>query len=261
MAPLILVTNDDGIRSEGLEFLARELEDIGSVYIVAPQEERSAVSHALTIHDPVRIKKVSDRVFAVRGTPADCIIIAVRKILPERPDLVVSGINHGGNIGDDVMYSGTVAAAREACYLDLPAFAISQLYREELFNLRLAGRIARELAKKVLQEGLPSGTFLNVNVPATEFKGVKLTHQGCKLSKSSIHESHDPRGRKYYWIGEDKHGWKFDANSNSDYEAVLQGFISVTPLHRDQTDYQALERMRENNFLEVEMDDLRPREV
>lgn len=247
--PIILVTNDDGVRSPGLERLARELDELGDVFIVAPEEEKSAVSHALTIHEPVWAREVSDQVFAVRGTPADCVIVAVRKILKEPPDLVVSGINHGANIGDDVMYSGTVAGAREACYLDLPAFAISQFYHHAEIDFTVAGRFARRLARRILREGLPAGTFLNVNVPENPSGGARFTRQGSRLSKSSIQENFDPRGRKYYWIGEDRSGWKGRPNSNSDYEAVREGYISVTPLHRDQTNHRALKEMRESSIL------------
>jgi 5'-nucleotidase len=243
LKPLILVTNDDGVRAEGIQHLAKALETLGDVYISAPLEERSAVSHALTIHDPVRIKKISERIFAVRGTPADCVILAVRSILPARPDLVISGINHGANLGDDIMYSGTVAGAREACYLDVPAFAISQTLQGEHAEMTLAPRFAVQLASRILESGLPPDTFLNVNVPAGECHGVMLTRQGNKVSKSNVVENADPRGRKYFWIGEDRRNWPWASNDGSDYDAIAQGCISVTPLHRDQTNYEALKQM------------------
>ena len=254
LKPLILVTNDDGVRAEGLQRLAQALESLGDVYMVAPLEERSAVSHALTIHDPVRIKKLSERVYAVRGTPADCVILAVRRILPAKPDLVVSGINHGANLGDDIMYSGTVAGAREACYLDLPAFAISQTLKDDHAELGRPSRFAALLAREILEKGLPLDTFLNVNIPAGECRGIRLTMQGSKLSKSNVYENADPRGRKYYWIGEDRQGWPWASNNGSDYEAIAEACISLTPLQRDQTHYQALKRMLdEGSYLSLEI--------
>jgi 5'-nucleotidase len=167
----------------------------------------------------------------------------VRSILPAKPDLVISGINHGANVGDDIMYSGTVAGAREACYLDLPAFAISQALHEDRAELSRSSSFAVQLAQVILEKGLPSDTFLNVNIPAGECHGVKLTCQGNKLSKSNVFENSDPRGRKYYWIDEDRRGWLWASGSGSDYEAMAEGCISMTPLHRDQTNYQALNHM------------------
>lgn len=241
LKPLFLITNDDGFRSEGIRVLARRLKTQGEVFIVAPEEERSAVSHALTIRDPVRITEKSPKIFAVHGTPADCVILAVRAILPRKPDLVISGINHGRNLGDDIMYSGTVAGAREACYLDLPAFSISQIMSRRKANFNIAAQIAAQLAQRMMEVGLPNGTFLNINIPpdCTPL-GVKWTRQGVRISRSSLSECPGPRGNRFYWIGEDKVTGDSHLEEGSDYEAIREGYISITPLQRDQTSYQVL---------------------
>ncbi len=241
MKPLILVTNDDGYRSEGIQHLAARLATFGEVFIVAPEEERSAVSHALTVRDPVRLKKISEKIFAVHGTPADCVILAIRAVLPRRPALVVSGINHGRNLGDDIMYSGTIAGAREACYLDLPAFAVSQQTDGPEPRFELAARFASHLAERVIAAGLPDGVFLNVNVPNLSCPlGIRWTHQGLRISRSSLSECPDPRGNKFYWIGEEFRGKDVGQEEDSDYDAIENGYISITPLQRDQTSYKSL---------------------
>jgi len=249
LKPLILITNDDGYRSEGIRILARRLEMEAEVFIVAPEEERSAVSHALTIRDPVRITEISPKVFAVHGTPADCVILAVRTVLPRKPDLVVSGINHGRNLGDDIMYSGTVAGAREACYLDLPAFSISQNLSRHKANFGIAAEVSAQIAERIMKEGLPDGTFLNINVPAdSKPLGMKWTHQGARISRSSLSECPGPRGNRFYWIGEDKAAEESDMEEGSDYEAIKKGYISITPLQRDQTSYIVLNNLDRLGF-------------
>ncbi len=238
----ILVTNDDGIYAEGLRCLAESLEELGEVWIVAPDREQSASSHAITLHRPLRVTEVDERTFAVDGTPADCVNIAVNGLLKFRPDLVASGINRGGNLGDDVTYSGTVSAAMEATLLGIPAFSISLAGRENL-NYTPAGQFARRLAEIVFRHGMPSeGVFLNVNVPpvssVSEIKGVAFTVQGRRKYGEAIVEKVDPRGRKYYWIGGDELG--FEYIENSDIVMVLRRYISVTPLHLDLTHRESL---------------------
>jgi 5'-nucleotidase len=243
MKPRILVTNDDGYFSEGLAALAGALESVGEVYVVAPASEQSATAHSLTLSRPLRVRKISERRYSVDGTPTDSVTLALTKILPERPDIVVSGINHGANLGDDVTYSGTVAGALEASVFKLPGIAVSLTAREGDFTH--AANFAADLTRRVLKEGLPEGTILNVNVPLGEVRGASFTHQGIKIARVQIVEGVDPRGREYYWIGEQEVSWKQDPGS--DYEAIEKGLVSITPLRTDMTDYRTLEMFRSRN--------------
>lgn len=240
--PLIVVTNDDGIRARGLRALARVLEPLGEVFVVAPTQENSAVSHSLTIHDPIRILPLGKRRFALTGTPVDCVLFALQKICPRKPDLLVSGINAGANLGDDTLYSGTVAAAREGSLYEVPSIAVSQVVPRTPGSYAVAAEFTRVLAAKVLRHGLPVGIFLNLNFPMKRPIGVKITRQGSKLVQSFIAEKDDPRGRKYYWIGEDQSEW--NAEPDTDYFAIKNGYISISPLQRDQTAYHALKAFR-----------------
>ncbi len=241
---LILLTNDDGIEALGLRSLRPILEQLGEVVTVAPSEERSATSHSLTIHDPIRILPQGERAYAVTGTPVDCVILALRKILDRLPDLVVSGINHGPNLGDDVMYSGTVAAAREAALCGIPALAVSSLSRRPEV-LVSAADIVKLLIQEFEPQRLPQGTFLNINLPSSPYQGYRVTRQGSKLVASEVQEKQDPRGRAYFWIAEDQSEWVVE--TDTDYEAIRQGLVSVTPLQRDQTDYRLLEVFAERS--------------
>lgn len=240
--PLIVVTNDDGIQALGLRALARALERLGEVFVVAPAQENSAVSHSLTIHHPIRILRQRARRFALAGTPVDCVLFAIQKICPRKPDLLVSGINAGANLGDDILYSGTVAAAREGSMYDIPSIAVSQAQIGMSRSCAAAADFTRLLAAKVLRSGLPVGVFLNLNFPMKAPIGVKITRQGSKQVQSFIAEKDDPRGRKYYWIGEDQSEW--NAEPDTDYFAIKNGYISISPLQRDQTAYQALKTFR-----------------
>jgi len=247
----ILITNDDGIHSEGIRKLEETLRQIGDVLVVAPSHEMSAASHALTLGRPLRIDKIDDNHFAVDGTPTDCVTLAMCKIIDgELPSLIVSGINHGGNLGDDVLYSGTVAGALEAIVYGLPGIAISQLGRGEV-NYEPAAQFALFAAKKVLEEGLPERTVLNINVPNGPIKGVRVTHQGTRIIRTRIHEGIDPRGRTYYWIGEEHSTWNHE--EMSDYEAVQAGYISVRPLHNNLTNFRVLEDIHQWNLLSHEL--------
>jgi len=241
-SPRILVSNDDGIHSAGLAALADALEPLGDVVIVAPDREQSACSHALTLHRPLRIDEVGPGRYAVDGTPTDCVNLAVNAILPERPALLVSGINRGANLGDDVTYSGTVSAAMEGTLLGIPSVAISLLGRGP-YEFRAAAAFAARLAAWVLEQGLPPDTLLNVNVPpdaeGVAPRAVALTRMGRRRYGDAIVEKLDPRGRKYYWIGgEDV---PFVAEEGTDFHAVQHGLISVTPIHLDLTNYPTLE--------------------
>lgn len=243
MTAKILVTNDDGYFSEGIAALAEMLETIGEVTVVAPSSEQSATAHSLTLARPLRVRKISERRYSVDGTPTDCVTLALTKILSERPDIVVSGINHGANLGDDVTYSGTVAGALEASIFKLPGIAVSLTARDGDF--RPAAEFAADLTSRVLREGLPEGTVLNVNIPVGPVRGVRFTHQGIKIARVSIVDGIDPRGKQYYWIGEQEVSWKQDPGS--DYEAIAEGMVSITPLRTDMTDYRTLDDILNRN--------------
>jgi 5'-nucleotidase len=235
---LILLTNDDGAEAQGLLTMKRHLSGLGKLVVVAPYEERSAVSHGLTIHVPIRQIEIAENHYALTGTPADCVLFAFRKFLPRLPDLVVSGINHGPNLGDDILYSGTVAGAREAALHNIPALAVSLVTRSETPNFEDAASYACEIIGELFPDSIPPGTYLNVNVPEKRPNDYRFTRQGTKRVISSIEEKKDPRGRAYFWIGPDASEWMVEADT--DYQAVQEGLASVTPLQRDQTDYRAL---------------------
>ena len=240
----ILVTNDDGIHSQGLVSLANTLEGLGEVTVIAPDREKSAASHALTLHRPLRIDAWRDGYYMVNGTPADCVYLGVVEVLDRKPDLLVSGINRGANVGDDVTYSGTIAAAFEGTILGIPSFAIS-LVGNQPYDFSNASRVALTLAEKVLDRGLPKDTLLNVNVPSGEIKGVRTTRQGKHIYEELVHEGIDPRGSKYYWIGSGE-APHVDQGGDTDYMAVRDGYISVCPLHLDLTHYESLETLRQD---------------
>lgn len=244
--PRILVTNDDGVHSPGIVALAEALEAIGEVTVVAPAHEMSAASHSLTLTRPLRIDRIDDRHYSVDGTPTDCITLAMNHLLKEElPDIVVSGINKGGNLGDDVTYSGTVAGALEASIYGLPGIAVSLVQRID-FDFRHAAEFAAELARRVLDDGLPQGTLLNVNIPPGPIRGTRVTRQGTKVIRPNIIEGTDPRQRKYYWIGEESLIWNEEAGT--DYEALRHGLVSITPLRTDLTDHRALEELKSREW-------------
>jgi 5'-nucleotidase len=235
---LILVTNDDGYHSEGLQQLAAVLAPLGRVVIVAPEVEMSAVSHQLTLHRPLRVRSVSEDTYLVDGTPSDCVYMGSVKILPKKPDMVVSGINRGGNLGDDVTYSGTVAAALEGTILNIPSFAISQL-PEDGFDFHHSSTLAHALACRISEQGLPAGVFLNVNVPAGRPGGIEVTRQGRRCYEQSVEERVDPRGRRYFWIGGNEDN--LSEQPGTDLDALSRGMITITPLQLDLTSRQGME--------------------
>ncbi len=242
MSGVILIANDDGIHAAGLAALEGALAPLGDVYVVAPDREQSAVGHALTLHRPLRVDRVGERRFAVNGTPSDCVNLGVLGLLPEPPVLVVSGINHGSNLGDDVTYSGTVSAAMEGTLLGVPSMAVSQL-EGDAGGFEGARRIAELVAARVLVEGLPAKTLLNINVPSGEVRGIRMTRLGHRVYREKVVQEVDPRGRPYYWIGAGPPEWRED--EASDIAAVHAGWASVTPLHLDLTHFGALGRMTE----------------
>ncbi len=252
MAYRILITNDDGIFAEGLRALEEALSPLGEVTVVAPEREMSGTSQGLTLHTPMRIRCVDQRHYAIAGTPADAVIVSLHHLLERPPDLVASGINPGGNLGENVVYSGTVAAAMEAALHGVPGLAVSLATRQPK-NYTPAATFAAELAAKILSEGLPPGVMLNVNVPRGEVKGSRLTRQSQKICQNVIHEQHDPRGKSYFW-----HDEKVDLGAvepDSDFAAIVDHEISITPMHVDRTDYPSF------NHLSAWMPDLRARQA
>ncbi|MDE3225206.1 MAG: 5'/3'-nucleotidase SurE [Nitrospirota bacterium] len=244
----ILVTNDDGIDSPGLHALAQALRVLGDVWVVAPDRERTAVAHALTLHKPLRLNRVKRQVFSVNGTPSDCVNLALKKVLPSSPALIVSGINRGVNLGDDVTYSGTVSAALEGTILGIPSIAVSQESGQggAAFRFGVAAAYAVRVARVVLIHGLPAETLANVNVPdlpKSRIKGVKVTSLSRRWFHDPIVEKVDPHGRKYYWIAGTRVSW--ERRKDADHEAVRRGFVSVTPIHLDITNYGALDQLRQ----------------
>lgn len=240
--PRILITNDDGIHADGITALETAMREIGEVYVVAPESEQSGASHSLTLARPLRIRQVDERHWTVDGTPTDCVTFALNQILlpNERPDICVSGINHGANLGDDATYSGTVAGAMEATILGVPGLAFS-LVANRNQDFTESAKVALEVTRRALDNGIPHGTLLNVNVPKGSPKGIRVTKQGFKTAKPVISEHTDPRGKLYYWIGEERVG--FRAEGGTDFEAIDEGFVSVTPMRSDLTNYAAIEML------------------
>jgi len=253
--PKILLTNDDGINAQGIISLANSLADIAELYIVAPIFEMSAMGHAITISDPLKVTEIhrngSHFGWGIGGTPADCVKLAINGSLVPRPDMVISGINQGANVGVDIIYSGTVSAAYEGTILEIPAMAISlDSFAQKDYSH--AGKVARLLVPRILEEGLPAGTLLNVNVPAGDyesFKGFKITEQGSGTYEETLERREDPRQRVYYWLS----GTRVYKNQNPelDENAVRAGYVSVTPLHYELTNKGFMDPLKSWN-LEIE---------
>ena len=242
--PLILVTNDDGVQSEGIHVLAEAMKPLGDVVVVGPLQEASAIGHALTLRRPLRIETIREGVYAVDGTPTDCVNLGCEIILKRLPDLVVSGINKGWNLGDDITYSGTVAGALEGALLGAPGIAVS-LRRTPTYDFGPAAAVAATVAQMVLSKGIPPRTFLNINVPTGIPKGLRVTTQAKRNHVTQIDSRTDPRGNHYYWIDEALDEYHPDSG-RSDYEAVMEGYASITPLQPDLTDYAMLETLTKN---------------
>lgn len=248
----ILITNDDGIHSPGLSALGAALHDLGRIITVAPDRDKSAVSHSLTMHQPLRVVHHGKDRISVDGTPTDCVAIGLQKILSAPPDLLVSGINRGANIGDDISYSGTVAAALEATMHSIPSMAVScttASCANGEGDYAQSAAIAARLAAQILQRGLPENTLLNVNIPAQEdIKGLRITRQGRSLWRDSIHETTDPWGKKIFWIGGGRA--VTDSAADTDLYAISNGYVSITPIHLDKTNHEGIIHLKEDWHLE-----------
>ncbi len=239
--PHILLTNDDGYQAEGLRSLAAALEGFATVSIVAPSLERSGAAQSLTLRQPIVCNRIGEREWAIDGTPADCVIVALHKLLPEKPDVVISGINHGANLGENVYYSGTVGAAREGALHHIPSVAISLCSKKENTKFESSARVARAAAELILKEGLPDQVLLNVNVPEPWNGGVKFTRQSQKITRNQLSEGKDPRGRSYFWLFEQR--IDKDVEPDTDYAAIFSGAVSITPLHLDPTHAESLNHL------------------
>lgn len=239
----ILVSNDDGVHAPGIKALATELATIAEIRVVAPDRNRSGASNSLTLRDPLRVKQLENSYYSVEGTPTDCVHLAVTGLLDFAPDMVISGINEGANLGDDVLYSGTVAAAMEGRNLGLPAIAVSMV-GDTIEHYETAAIIARQLATKLNSHRLPSQTILNVNVPNLPLeliKGMQVTRLGTRHGAESVIKEFDPRGRPIYWIGPP--GLEADAGEGTDFFAINSGYVSITPLHLDMTHYKIFDQL------------------
>ncbi len=263
----ILLSNDDGVLAPGLRTLASALAGLAEITVVAPEREQSASSHSLTLDRPLRIRQLEERVYSVDGTPTDCVLLAVRGasgVLRTEPDLIVSGINHGPNLGDDVLYSGTVAAAAEGCLMGIPSIAISLAASDaaasgaaapDASGFEPAGQVARSLIEQLLVHAgpdhdlrtvMPAGTLLNVNIPGLSFaeiRGFRVARLGRRAYPDAIVRQTDPRGRPYYWIGGEQPDW--ESGEDTDYHAIGEGCVSVTPLQLDLTHRLVLDRLRD----------------
>jgi len=242
---VILVTNDDGVHSAGLAALYNTMKGLGEAYIVAPDRERSAAGHSLTMHRPLKAEEIREGVFSVNGTPTDCVTLGINKLLPEKPGLVVSGMNKGANLGDDITYSGTVAAAIEGTIFGVPSIAFS-LVTARHYYFDTGAFFAQKIAEYVLAHSLPYDTLLNVNIPnipRKDIKGIKLTRQGKRIYENSIQEMLNTWGEKHFWIGGGEIYWEH--GGDTDMEAVQDNFVSISPVHLDLTNYNALKFMRE----------------
>ena len=241
----ILVANDDGVNSYGIRILAQQLEKFGKVTVIAPDRDRSAASNSLTLDSPLRVTQLENGFYSVNGTPTDCVHLGVTGLLKNRPDLIVSGINSGANLGDDVLYSGTVAAAMEGRFLGIPAVAFSMAARHpEPYQFDIAGQIASDLIKHLLDKKLESNTLINVNIPNlpyNEIKGYQVARLGCRYRAEQTTPSHDPRGHLIYWVG--PVGEEQDAGPGTDFHAIKTGYVSLTPLQTDLTGFAMMDNL------------------
>jgi 5'-nucleotidase len=239
-----LISNDDGITAKGILALSATMAKLGKVTIVAPDQNRSGASNSLTLDSPVRIHEMEARTYRVTGTPTDCVHIALTGLLDKDPDMVISGINAGANLGDDVIYSGTVAAAMEGRFLGLPAIAVSLVFNERPEHYETAARAVALLVERLRKDPLPADTILNINVPdlpLAEVKGIEVTRLGHRHRAEPVVKTLDPRGRPMWWIG--PAGEEQDAGPGTDFDAIKRGYVSITPIHVDLTRYQALEQV------------------
>ena len=239
----ILLSNDDGYQAKGLSLLAQGLADLAEIVVVAPDRNRSGASNSLTLDTPLRVEQVSDNVYYVNGTPTDCVHVAITGLLDFEPDMVISGINHGANLGDDVLYSGTVAAAMEGRFLGLPAIAVS-LVLEEGAHFASALGVVRRLLENFEHDPLPRDSILNINVPdlpESQIQGLRSTRLGFRHKSEPVIEAFDPKGNPVYWVGPAGAGQ--DAGPGTDFHAIADGCVSITPIKIDLTDHNGVERL------------------
>ena len=256
-----LISNDDGITARGIQVLSQRMSELGKVTIVAPDQDRSGASNSLTLDSPVRISEIDERTFRVTGTPTDCVHIALTGLLDGDPDMVVSGINAGANLGDDVIYSGTVAAAMEGRFLGFPAIAVSLVYTDKPRYFETAAEAIALLVQRLRQDPLPADTILNINVPDlawSDIGGFEVTRLGHRHRAEPTIRELDPRGRPMYWIG--PAGAEQDAGPGTDFDAIRRGCVSVTPIHVDLTRYQALDQVA-GWMAEIRIDEVSDPEV
>lgn len=240
----VLVSNDDGVEAPGIRRLAARLREVARVTVVAPDRDRSGASNSLTLDLPIRAEYLSDEVIRVQGTPTDCVHLAITGLLDDEPDMVISGINSGANLGDDVLYSGTVAAAMEGRFLGLPAIAVSLAHEGEAMHFDTAAEAVMRLMVRLRKDPLPADTILNVNVPDrpwAEIRGFEVTRLGHRHKAEPVVRTQDPKGRPLWWIGPP--GGEHDAGPGTDFNAVRRGYISITPIHVDLTRYTALDKV------------------
>lgn len=250
----ILVSNDDGYQAQGLRTLVQRLSGFCTVTVIAPERDRSGASNSLTLDNPLRATEHGDNIIAVDGTPTDCVHLGITGLMEQEPDMVVSGINAGANLGDDVLYSGTVAAATEGRFLGLPAIAVS-LVGSELKNYETAARVVERVIKTVNGDVIPADTILNINVPDVQWdrlNGFKVTRLGHRHKAEPVISETDPRGRPIYWVGPP--GNEEDAGEGTDFHAVKNGFVSITPLHVDLTRHAVLQQLSQT-FSEAGLDE------
>src|SRR5271165_7291953 len=241
--PSVLVTNDDGYQAEGLKALAEELREFAHVAIVAPSWERSGAAQSLTLRQPIVCHKIAENEWAIDGTPVDCVIVALHKLLPAPPDLVISGINHGANLGENVYYSGTVGAAREAVIHHVHGLAVSHCSKQVNADFAPSAKLARRTAEMILKEGLPAQVLLNVNVPESWKGEVRFSRQSKKITRTVLREGEDPKGRPYFWLSEQRIDRDMELDADSDYAAIFAGEVSITPLHLDPTHTESLNHL------------------
>ncbi|MGA2510972.1 MAG: 5'/3'-nucleotidase SurE [Candidatus Acidiferrales bacterium] len=239
--PNILITNDDGIHAPGLRALVEALKEMATITVVAPSRERSAGAQSLTLRQPIYCDEIGEREYSIEGTPADAMILAFHTLLKQKPDLVVSGINRGGNAGENIYYSGTVGAAMEAAINRVPAIAVSVAYRGREFDFAPAAHFTRTIVPLILREGLPPGVLLNINVPQDWTGEVRFTRQSSKITRNLLQPGSDPRGRRYYWLSEQQFTEGIDPDT--DHAAIRDGAISITPLEVDHTHSPSLKHL------------------
>jgi len=238
---MILISNDDGIHAEGIKTLKEAVKDLGRVIIFAPDSERSASSHSFTIHHPIRVRKIKEDVYSTDGTPTDCILYSQRGILKGKPDIILAGINHGANLGNDVSYSGTIAIAMEGTLLGIPSVAFSQVGYREPFDREFAKRIVRIITRRVMNEKLPEGVFINVNLPPKPNGKLKITKLGNRIYRDSIVKGKESERGIIYTLGGESPTWI--PEEGSDFNAIDEGFVSVTPIHMEYTDFGTMEKL------------------